>query len=81
MRDFIFNAIPYILVFIFFMLLIGLFVSIYEDCVAEKFELRKDEWVCTQKTKKIIYVFNAATKTTMPQVVEECTQWSKVEVK
>jgi len=81
MNDFIMDSIPYVLVFLMFILILGIIGAVCDEFIAEKFYLRKDQWACTQKTKKTILVFNAATKTSMPQVVEECTQWTKVEKK
>jgi hypothetical protein len=53
---------------------------LYDDAHAEKFGLRKDQWICTANKVETTYIVTASGKGTtnwIPDVHSVCTQYTK----
>lgn len=70
MNDLVDKIVMRTLLCVIILLGIGLPFSIYQEAVAEKFDLRKDQWICTESHREIRGAKPAYT-------VEVCDNWRR----
>lgn len=59
-----------------FVLIIGIIgMAIYEDCISEKIEIRKDQWRCTRTTEETNFIY--AGTAMMPITSEVCVEYKR----